>query len=164
VIPAGQVSKTFVVTLNGDTFVEGNETVRANLSAVTGATVLDSQGLGTILNDDGPTLSIANVSTTEGNAGTKLLTFTVSLSQVAGVPVTFDIASSNGSATAGTDFDAVALTGQSIAAGQLTKTIDVTIKGDTTVEGNETFAMNLANSVGASIMVARSVGTITNDD
>jgi len=51
-IPAGTLSRTFVVSVNGDTTVEPDETVFANLSNVTGATVADAQGTGTIKNDD----------------------------------------------------------------------------------------------------------------
>jgi predicted extracellular nuclease len=53
-IPAGQTSYTFDVTVNGDTSFEPNETFFVNLSNVTGATILDGQGTGTITNDDCP--------------------------------------------------------------------------------------------------------------
>src|SRR5204863_1259651 len=94
-IPAGQTTKTFTVTINGDATVEANESFFVNLSNVAGAIVGDAQAVGTILNDDGPTLSIANVAVTEGNSGTKLATFTVRLSHAAAVPVTYTIATGN---------------------------------------------------------------------
>jgi predicted extracellular nuclease len=53
-IPSGQTSYTFDVTVNGDMSFEPNETFFVNLSNVTGATILDSQGVGTITNDDCP--------------------------------------------------------------------------------------------------------------
>ena len=52
VIPAGQTTKSFSVTVNGDTALESNERVRVNVSSVVGATVLDGLGIGTITNDD----------------------------------------------------------------------------------------------------------------
>ena len=52
VITAGQTTKTFSVTVNGDTAVETNERIKVNVSSVSGATVLDSLGIGTITNDD----------------------------------------------------------------------------------------------------------------
>ena len=58
----GQTSKTVTVNVTGDTVVEPNETFVVNLSAPTGATLFDGQGLGTILNDDGPVLRISDVS------------------------------------------------------------------------------------------------------
>jgi hypothetical protein len=51
-IPAGMQSRTFSVTTNGDTAVEGNEAYQVRVSAVTGATVLDGTGVGMIVNDD----------------------------------------------------------------------------------------------------------------
>ena len=74
------------VTILGDTTVEPTETFFMNLSnATNGATISDDQGLGTITNDDGGggggavagSVSINDVAVTEGDSGTKLLTFTV---------------------------------------------------------------------------------------
>ena len=73
-------TQTISITINGDTTVEANETFFVNLSGATnGATISDNQGVGTILNDDPVVGSVAinDVSITEGNAGTKLMNFTV---------------------------------------------------------------------------------------
>ena len=48
----GQTSKTITVLVNGDTTIEPNETLFITLSNATNATIFDSLGLGTILNDD----------------------------------------------------------------------------------------------------------------
>ena len=53
-IPAGSSTYTFDVTVNGDALFESDETFFVNLSNVTGASVTDGQGLGTIANDDVP--------------------------------------------------------------------------------------------------------------
>ena len=46
------------------------------------ATIADAQGLGTITDDDAaPTLSIGDVTVTEGDSGTTTPTFTVSLTR-----------------------------------------------------------------------------------
>jgi hypothetical protein len=52
VFQGGQVSKTVTVNVNGDVMVEPNETFFVNLSNSTNAPIVDSQGLGTIVNDD----------------------------------------------------------------------------------------------------------------
>src|SRR6185369_12907579 len=109
-------------------------------------------------------LSIGDVSISEGNSGTKLATFTVSLSTVSASPVTYNIATANGTATAGSDYVGKGLTGETIAAGLTTKTFTVTLNGDATVEANETFTVNVSGAVGASIFDKQAVGTITNDD
>ena len=49
----GETSKTITVAIVGDTTVESNETFFVNLSNATGSVLFNSQGTGTILNDDG---------------------------------------------------------------------------------------------------------------
>jgi uncharacterized repeat protein (TIGR01451 family) len=51
-IPEGSSSTQVTVQVNGDTTTEANETFFVNISAITGATAGDVQGLGTITNDD----------------------------------------------------------------------------------------------------------------
>ena len=52
-IAIGQTRGTFTVTVNGDALAEDNERFRVNLSAADGATLGDSQGIGTIIDDEG---------------------------------------------------------------------------------------------------------------
>ncbi|MEA0735870.1 putative Ig domain-containing protein [Xanthomonas campestris pv. campestris] len=112
-----------------------------------------------------PTLSINDVSVNEGNAGTSNATFTVSLSQPAGAGgVSFDIATADGSATAGVDYVASSLTGQTIPAGSSSATFTVLVNGDTLSEPNETFFVNVSNVSGAGVSDAQGQGTIVNDD
>src|SRR5262249_37521420 len=77
----GVNTQTFTVGIKGDTTIEPTETFFVNLSDNTGGTLSDAQGLGTIRNDDGTAatslVSINDVSITEGNSGTKTMTFTV---------------------------------------------------------------------------------------
>src|SRR6185436_16843003 len=51
--PSGTTNRTITVTVNGDTSVETDETFLVNLSSPVNATLAKSQGVGTILNDDG---------------------------------------------------------------------------------------------------------------
>jgi hypothetical protein len=51
-IAAGQSSGTFTVTVNADTTLEADETLRVLLSNVTGATLGDGEAIGTIRSDD----------------------------------------------------------------------------------------------------------------
>ncbi len=168
-IPVGQQTYTFTVTVNGDTAVEPDETFFVNVTNVAGATVTDGQGTGTIQNDDLPALSINDVTQSEGNSATTF-TFTVSLSAPAPAAVTFDIATADGTAQDGvpsgedTDYVARSLTGQSILAGQQTFTFDVTVNGDAGVEPDETFFVNVTNISGATAGDTQGLGTIQNDD
>jgi len=167
-IPAGTKSATFAVTVNGDTAVEGDEHFFVNLSNAQGATIMDNQAIGMIANDDNaggsPTLSIANASVSEGNTGTKQLDFTVSLSAPAAGTVTYSIATADGSATAGSDYVASSLVGQSIPAGTTSKAFSITINGDTNAESDEFFRVNLSNVSGAALGTNESEVTILNDD
>ncbi|WP_205666092.1 Calx-beta domain-containing protein [Aquabacter cavernae] len=165
---AGETTKTIQVTVNGDTAVEANESLTLNLSAPSGATIADGSGAGTITNDDVvapvlPTLSVSDASVAEGNSGTKVMTFTVTLSSAATGPVSVAYATANGTATAGSDYVATSGT-LTFAAGETTKTIQVTVNGDTAVEANETLILNLSAPSGATIADGSGTGTITNDD
>ena len=166
---ANETSKTFSVVINGDTKAEANETFNVNLSGATnGATISDAQGVGTISNDDAAavagSVAIGDVMISEGNSGTKVATFTVIRS---GGTAAFNVnyATADGSATtADGDYVANSSTLQ-FAANETSKTFSVVINGDTKVEANETFNVNLSGATnGATISDAQGVGTITNDD
>lgn len=165
-IPAGQQTYTFNVNINGDTAVENDETFFVNVTSVSGVTVTDGQGVGTIQNDDVPSLSINDVSQNEGNGGATTFSFTVSLSAAAPTGgVSFDIATQDNTATvADNDYVARALTSQTIPAGSSTYNFDVTINGDTTIESDETFFVNVTNVSGATVADGQGHGTIQNDD
>jgi predicted extracellular nuclease len=110
-----------------------------------------------------PSLSIANNSITEGDSGTKTLSFTVSRAGDTTGVTTVDFGTANGSAIAGTDY--VAASGPiTFLAGETSKTVSVTIDGDTDVEADETFSVTLSNASGATIAASTATGTIINDD
>jgi len=165
-IPAGNTSGTITVNPTTDATIEADETVVLTLAAGTGYTVgVPNSATGTILNDDLPTLTINDVTASEGNAGTTSFTFTVSLSQPAGPGgVSFDIATANGTATGGVDYVAQSLTSQTIPAGSSTYTFTVLVNGDTLNEPSETFFVNVTNVINAVVIDAQGVGTLVNDD
>ncbi len=110
-----------------------------------------------------PALSINDVTATEGDSGTKNFTFTVTLSRASSLNVTVDFATSNGTATAGVDY--VAKSGTlTIPAGSTSGTITTVVSGDTDVEGDETFFVDLSNAKNATISDNQGKGTIQNDD
>ena len=89
----GETSKTITVLVKGDTLTEPDETFFVNLSNAVNATIAKPQGLGTILNNDAlPSLSINDVTVTEGNSGTANAVFTVSLSEASSQAVTVNFA------------------------------------------------------------------------
>jgi Calx-beta domain len=112
-----------------------------------------------------PTLAINNVTLAEGNSGTTAFNFTVTLSAARATAVTVNYATSNGTATAGSDYAAVSGT-LNFAPGVLTQPVTVNVNGDTTVEPDETFLVTLSGPVNATIANAQGAGTgtIVNDD
>lgn len=166
---AGQTSRTFAVNINGDTRVEPTETFTVGLSAATGAGIADGQGVGTITNDDDtgarPRVSIGDVTVAEGNTGTSQATFTISLDRA---PTQGNVgvhwATANGTASTA-DNDFLAASGDEVFSGsQTSKTVSVTINGDTRVEPDETFSVDLSSVTNADVLDPQGVGTIVNDD
>jgi hypothetical protein len=134
------------------------------LTVQAGATAGDLAGVGTITDNDLPALSISDAARAEGHSGPAAITFTVSLSQAASVPVTVTYATANGTAAAGSDYTAVPATTLTFPPGTASLPVSVNVIGDTAVEPNETFVVNLSAPAGATITDAQGVGTITNDD
>jgi probable HAF family extracellular repeat protein len=110
-----------------------------------------------------PWLWVEGPLVTEGDAGTTTAVFTVALSAASTEPVTLDFTTDDGAASAGSDYQAVsgALT---FAPEETTKTVTVTILGDTVVEPDETFSLRLSNIHGAAITETTGIATIVNDD
>lgn len=115
----------------------------------------------------GPALSINDVAVTEGDSGTTTTaTFTVTSSQAAPAGgISFTAATADGSATvADNDYVALPATVFTIAEGNTTTTVTVTVNGDAASEPNENFFVNLSNAPAGINTSDRGIGTITNDD
>jgi predicted extracellular nuclease len=114
------------------------------------------------------TLAVDDVAITEGASGTQILTFTVSRSNTT-TAFSVDYATADSTATvANSDYAAATGTLTFTVGGALTQTVSVTVNGDTAIELDEAFALNLSNIVNASggttFTDNAGAGTITNDD
>jgi hypothetical protein len=110
-----------------------------------------------------PSLSINDVSVTEGNAGTVAAVFTVTRSDSLSSAVTVNYSTANGGALAGSDY--AAKTGTlTFGAGVATMTITILVNGDVTDEYDQGFYVNLSGASGAVITDGQGFGTIVNDD
>jgi uncharacterized repeat protein (TIGR01451 family) len=161
---ANQATATITVPVSNDGVVEADETVIVNLSNPTLATISDGSGTGTITNDDTPpTLSINDVTLVEGDSGTTNFVFTVTRTGNLGSTSSVNFATSDGTASAGSDYTANSGT-LNFAANQATATITVAVSGDLASEANETFNVTLSSPTLATISDGTGVGTITDDD
>jgi large repetitive protein len=160
-----QTSKSVAITVLDDALAEDDETLVLDLTNPTGGPqITDAQGLGTIGNDDAdPTVSVNEASVAEGDTGTTTLSLPVTLSGPSGREVDVDYATSDGTATAGADYTATSGT-LVFAPGETAKQVDVTVTGDFSNEGDETFAVTLGGQFNADLGTSTATGTIANDD
>jgi carbon monoxide dehydrogenase subunit G len=160
-ILAGNTTQTFTVPVLADTLDEASETATLTLSNASNATISDATGTLTIVDDDdAPTLSIGDISFTEATGDA---TLTVTLSEVSGQDVVVSYATSDDTATAGTDYTAGTGT-ITIPAGSTSATFNVAVTGDSIDEPNETVNVTLSNPTGATIADGTAVLTINDDD
>ncbi len=118
-----------------------------------------------------PVISVGNTFVVEGNSGTTTAHVPVTLNHNSPVPVTVHYATAVGGgttaatkATAGSDYTASSGT-LTIPANTTVATIPVSVKGDTALEQNEAFLVNLSAPTNATLSMAQSsVVTIRNDE
>ncbi|AWM37417.1 Extracellular serine protease precursor [Gemmata obscuriglobus] len=150
---ADAVTGTFNGLAEGATFTSGGVTFTISYVGGTGNDV--------VISTAPPTLSISNVTAAEGNTGGTPFTFTVTLSVPSSQTVTVNYATAPGTATD----DFVSISGTlTFAPGETSKTVTVTVIGDTVIEPDETFTVVLSNPINATIATGTGTGTITNDD
>lgn len=144
----------------------GSTTYYAVAFDPTGTTSATASTVVTVTNPGGPALpavSIVDASFAEGSNGTKPLSFLVSLTTPARVPVTVRYRTLAATATAGSDYqESTGLLTFRI--GQRTAMVSVGVVGDPVVEPDETFTVELFSPANATIGVSTAVGTILNDD
>jgi glucose/arabinose dehydrogenase len=163
-IAPGLLSTTINITVNSDTTFEPNETFFVNLTNPTNATISDSQGTGTINNDDTqPTISINDISANEGDSGSTNAEFTVSLSNASSQTITVNFATADNTAIAGNDYLSASGT-LTFTPGQTSQLVSVGINGDVLNEETVAFNVNLTAPNNATISDAQGVGTIVDDD
>ena len=106
-------------------------------------------------------LAVADARVDEGPGAT--LAFEVTLDRARHTATSVDYATEDGSAEAGTDYEATSGTLE-FAAGERSKTIAVTVLDDAHDEGDETLILRLSNPSGAYLADAEATGTIENTD
>jgi hypothetical protein len=161
--PAGTAAAAVNVATIGDAVDELDETFSLNLSSPGNATIGDGTGAGLIDDDDGPAISVSDPAVNEGNAGTTPATFTLSLSAASVQSVTVGFATSDGTASAGSDYAPASGT-VTFTPGLTTRTVSVNVNGDGVNEPDERFYLNLSNPVDGSLAEPAGQATIRDDD
>ncbi len=170
-----QGSSQVTLTDNSGVLIHGATAIRFHLDSDNGAEVgvvreldvfgqvasppVPQEGLGTIVNDDSAVMSIGNASVTEGNSGTTMLSFPVTLTNPVDVAVSVSYATQNVTAIAGSDY--VVQSGTlTIPSGSTAGTIEITVNGDTAIELDEKLSIALSNVQASGRDVAIGVNTV----
>ena len=160
----GELTKTISVPIFDDTLNEFTETFFLNLHQPVNAVITKGQGTGSIVDSDPvPTVTVNNVSVLEGNSGTTQANFVVALSSPSGKLIRLTYSTADMSATAG-DYQGLLGFPLNIAAGSPSASISILVNGDTTVEPDETFALNISDPLNVTINSGSATGTILDDD
>jgi|GEM_PF-2468512 Ca2+-binding RTX toxin-like protein len=157
------------VAVSGATLLNLNDDTLAKIKGVTPAQLTQADFI-----EDGtppPTTEFSiqplDAAKNEGDAGITAFTFAVTRSGGTGADGTVDWAVLDAGPTDADDFDGTTLPADTVtfATGETSKTVTVPVTGDTAVEGDEVFTVQLSNaSGGATIATATAVGSIVNDD
>ncbi len=171
-IPAGTISSTITVQVNGDTMFEPDETFVVLLSNPNNVEINDAQGQGTIVNDDAALqfnatqFSVAEnnnrveVTVIRAGAASPELIVEYATSDTAGLTNCNVI---NGIASARCDY-ATSVGRLRLAAGETLKTISIPLVDDGFAEGNESFTITLSNVLGGSLGTPATATVTINDN
>jgi hypothetical protein len=156
----GQTTQTVPVPVIGDPLYDVPETFTFNLANPSGATLGRAQGTCTIVSSlPQPTLTPYDTTLTNVPSGTTSASFLLRLSAGNSDPVTVGYATADGSATAGSDYQATRGT-VTFAPGQTSQTVVVPVFGDPSYDANESFTLSLSNPTGATLTRPQATGTI----
>ncbi|MFC5312022.1 Calx-beta domain-containing protein, partial [Azospirillum rugosum] len=167
----GETTKTITIAVSGDTQAELDETLTVTLSNASGARIATAAATSLIVNDDYPYATVAITAdlnqVAEGNSGTRAITYTVTRTgdTTGAASVAWSI--TGGTADAADFLNGVLPSGTvTFGANETSKTFQIFVAGDTTIEPDETFTVTLSNPNGVSI--ANNGGSATariiNDD
>src|SRR5262245_37143116 len=158
------MSKSILIPIRGDRTAESDEYFTVRLSNAKGAKIADDTAFVTIT-DNEPRISIGDVSQSEGDDGTTLFQFSLSLSSSYDMPVTVHYGTRNGSAVAPGDYAADAGTKTFGANTSTPQLITIAVNGDHVPEPDKTFYVDVTTTDSyASVSRGTGVGTIQDDE
>lgn len=162
----GEMQHIIGVSIADDALDEEDETFFVSLSSPTNAVLGRSQAAGVIVDDDPPPTITVNAPTVfEPDSGVAMLIFEIGLDAPSGRTVRVDVQTTDGTATAGSDYDAVSSTQLVFNPGEIGKQVVVLARPDELDEDNETVFLVPANPENAILVPdTRGVGIIFDDD
>jgi hypothetical protein len=149
-----------VATLNINPLTVGDHTLLVNYSGDADFEASSATAFQSVV---APSVAIHGTRVAEGNHGVTTVSLVVSLSASIGQPVRVSFSTLAGSATEGEDYEKASGVIE-FAPGEITKSIELHIFGDTTAEEDETFSVLLSNPENATIETASAMIVIANDD
>ncbi len=162
-VPAGETAATIVVAVVGDRVDELDEAFSVELREPAGGVLQDATGVVTVLDDDQASVSVGDAEGLEGDADTTPLLFAVTLDLASDRETRVDWTTVPDTAEEGVDFTPAAGTAV-LAAGETRADVAVDVIGDTLLEDDETFTVELSNPVEVAVADATGVGTIRDDE
>jgi hypothetical protein len=160
----GTTTQSFSVSILDDALDEPNETVNLSLSNPVSAVVGTPASTLTIVDDDGASTVQFSSSSYSVSEGGGTATITVTLSAPSAQSITVQYATSNGTATAGSDYTGTSGT-LTFAPGQTVQTFSVAVTEDSIDEANETVNLTLSNVTNATLGTPSTATlTIVDDD
>ena len=160
-VDATSGTTTFTLVPVDDDLDEDDETLTVSGTTTSGLRVMPASLTVTITDDeDTPMLSVADA---QGSEDAGSIAFTVTLSGASSKAVTVDWETSDGTATAGRDYEAVSGT-LTFVAHQTERRVTVPVLDDAVDEAEERFSLRLNNPVNAVLGDAEAMGTIMGRD
>lgn len=172
-IPAGATQTQVNIPVLADDDTEPDETFSLVIGSATGGDVVigDDTGTATIIDADAlagpnPVITVSNPTVIEGNTGQRRAQFLIHLSRAPASPVTVTYTTTDDTAVAGDDYAAKLPGAVVFAPGQISKTIDVLVNSNTTLDGPRSFTLDVTVAGGSPIEELNMTGTatITDDD
>ena len=162
-IPAGATTSSVTIPAFADTTDEDDETFTVSLVNPANVVIARAVATGTIVdNDPLPNVTLGSLQIVEGDTGTKAANVAVTLTGRTARTVTVRVVTADGTALAGTDYQAVDTT-VTFAPGERTKTVAVPVVGDVDDETTESFTVGIAEINNATGGTAATVEILDND-
>ena len=167
-VPAGALQTSINIPINIDDEVEPDETFSVVIQSVSGggATIGDDTGTATIVDADAvsaanPAINVSSGAMYEGDAGQRRAQFLIHLSRAPGSNVTITYDTQDGSAAGPGDYKPKFPGTVIFAPGQISKTIDVLVDSNASVDGARDFQLNVSVTGGAPVEELNMTGTMT---